>query len=88
MSTSVKWPPTRFGKQWISRQTLLSTTALLIWPGLIDVVLHLTVATNYGYFRDELYYLISGRHLSFGYVERGDQNGIQRLLNTLITHLC
>ena len=26
-------------------------------------------ASNYGYFRDELYYVAAGRHLAFGYVD-------------------
>src|SRR6266851_8300216 len=31
---------------------------------------HLLVAANYGYFRDELYYLADGRHLQLGYVDQ------------------
>ncbi|MEO7000252.1 MAG: glycosyltransferase family 39 protein [Ktedonobacterales bacterium] len=36
---------------------------------LIYFVTHMLVAGNYGYFRDELYYLEGGRHLAFGYVD-------------------
>ena len=36
----------------------------------IDFVAHMAVAGNYGYFRDELYYIVSGtQHLSLGYVD-------------------
>ncbi|MBP7146840.1 MAG: glycosyltransferase family 39 protein [Acidobacteria bacterium] len=34
-----------------------------------QVVLHLSVLTRYGYFRDELYYVASTRHLAWGYVD-------------------
>ena len=27
------------------------------------------IADNYGYFRDELHYIVAGEHLSFGYVD-------------------
>jgi hypothetical protein len=33
------------------------------------LALHLAVIARYGYFRDELYYLASTRHLDFGYVD-------------------
>jgi hypothetical protein len=60
----------RWGDQpLLSRAVLWSDTAVLVWLGLLDVVIHLIVASNYGYFRDELYYLISGRHPAFGYVD-------------------
>jgi 4-amino-4-deoxy-L-arabinose transferase-like glycosyltransferase len=36
---------------------------------LADFVAHMLVSTNYGYFRDELYYIEAGRHLAFGYVD-------------------
>ncbi|HVB95455.1 MAG TPA: glycosyltransferase family 39 protein [Nitrososphaerales archaeon] len=34
-----------------------------------DFVGHMLVAGNYGYFRDELYYIVSGQHLQLGYVD-------------------
>jgi 4-amino-4-deoxy-L-arabinose transferase-like glycosyltransferase len=34
-----------------------------------DFVFHMLVAGNYGYFRDELYYIVSGQHLQLGYVD-------------------
>ena len=33
------------------------------------LLLHLLSATNYGYFRDELYFLACSRHLAAGYVD-------------------
>ena len=48
----------------------------------IKLILH--VATNlweahigYGYFRDELYYILCGRHLAWGYVDHGPAVAIQ-----------
>jgi hypothetical protein len=35
----------------------------------VSFVAHLLVAGNYGYFRDELYYIADGRHLQAGYVD-------------------
>jgi 4-amino-4-deoxy-L-arabinose transferase-like glycosyltransferase len=42
---------------------------VLLGLALADFVAHMLVSTNYGYFRDELYYIAAGRHLSFGYVD-------------------
>ena len=47
-----------------------STTALLAYLALTDFIVHMIFAGNYGYFRDELYYIVSGtQHLSLGYVD-------------------
>jgi 4-amino-4-deoxy-L-arabinose transferase-like glycosyltransferase len=42
---------------------------VLLGLALADFAGHMLVSTNYGYFRDELYYIEAGRHLSFGYVD-------------------
>ncbi len=42
---------------------------LLLGLALADFVAHMLVSGNYGYFRDELYYIEAGRHLAFGYVD-------------------
>src|SRR5436305_5338784 len=36
----------------------------------VTFVAHMLVAGNYGYFRDELYYIADGRHLQAGYVDQ------------------
>src|SRR5436190_8686749 len=34
------------------------------------LLVHLLTNERYGYFRDELYYMVCGRHLAFGYVDQ------------------
>lgn len=54
----------------ISKKSLTSTTALLAYLGIADFVVHMAFAGNYGYFRDEFYYIVSGtQHLSLDYVD-------------------
>jgi hypothetical protein len=47
-----------------------SGPAIVAYVALADFLLHLYTAGHYGYFRDELYYLICGRHLAWGYVDQ------------------
>lgn len=52
------------------RGSLASTTALLAYLAVAGFIVHMLFAGNYGYFRDELYYIVSGtQHLSLGYVD-------------------
>ncbi len=44
-------------------------SALLGYIAAAKVLLHLAFVSQYGYFRDELYYLACGRHLAWGYVD-------------------
>ena len=54
----------------LNKQTLTSTNAILIYLAFVNFIIHILFATNYGYFRDELYYIVSGtQHLSLGYVD-------------------
>ena len=38
--------------------------------GLATFALHLWVNGSYGYFRDELYFIVCGRHLAWGYTDQ------------------
>ncbi len=57
--------------------------------GIFTVLLHVALTLwvrheGYGYFRDELYYLICGRHLAWGYVDHGPMVALQaRVAETL-----
>ncbi len=53
----------------ISRAKLLGENAVLAYLGLADLLIHLAVAGRYDYFRDELYYIVLGRRLDFGFVD-------------------
>jgi hypothetical protein len=44
-----------------------SAIGLLLTLAAISFVAHMLVAGNYGYFRDEPYYIADGRHLQAGY---------------------
>ena len=45
-------------------------TGLLATLAGVTFLAHMLVAGNYGYFRDELYYIADGRHLQAGYVDQ------------------
>jgi hypothetical protein len=45
-------------------------TGLLVALAGVSFAAHMLVARNYGYFRDELYYIADGRHLQAGYVDQ------------------
>jgi hypothetical protein len=64
-TTSSSW-----SQRLLSRERIQSTDALLIYLALVTAVAHLLVGNNYGYFRDELYYIMDGRHLAVGYVDQ------------------
>jgi 4-amino-4-deoxy-L-arabinose transferase-like glycosyltransferase len=65
LSASSKFP----ARQWLSRKTLTSGAGLIALVALVKLLAHLLVAGNFGYFRDELYYIDSGRHFQTGYVD-------------------
>lgn len=52
----------------LSTQLKLNSPAL--WLGAACLCLHLLTNSDYGVFRDELYFIICGRHLAFGYVDQ------------------
>jgi len=50
--------------------TASPATGMLVVLAGMSFVAHMLVAGNYGYFRDELYYIADGRHLQPGYVDQ------------------
>jgi 4-amino-4-deoxy-L-arabinose transferase-like glycosyltransferase len=51
------------------RRILASDYALIAGIALVSFLVHMAFAGNYGYFRDELYYIAAGHHLAPGYVD-------------------
>jgi 4-amino-4-deoxy-L-arabinose transferase-like glycosyltransferase len=62
-------PRTRLAEPTGSHPLRAGGIGVLLGMALADFAGHMLVSTNYGYFRDELYYIEAGRHLSFGYVD-------------------
>ncbi|MGH3089200.1 MAG: glycosyltransferase family 39 protein, partial [Rubrobacteraceae bacterium] len=52
-----------------ARHWLLGGGAVLVLLALVKLLTHLLTAENYGYFRDELYYIAASERLDFGYVD-------------------
>jgi Dolichyl-phosphate-mannose-protein mannosyltransferase len=47
-----------------------SGTAIVLYLAAVRVLLYAFIGPNYGYFRDELYYLACGEHPAWGYVDQ------------------
>lgn len=75
-----------------SDPTLHPALRLALLFAAIKLALHIASALwqshiGYGYFRDEFYYLICGRHLAWGYVDQGPVVAVQaRIAETLFGH--
>ena len=60
-----------------------SGPAIVLYVASIRIILYLFAGPNYGYFRDELYYLACGEHPAWGYV---DQPPLIGWIAWLLTH--
>jgi 4-amino-4-deoxy-L-arabinose transferase-like glycosyltransferase len=75
-----------------SDPTLRPALRLALLFAAIKLVFHIASALwqshiGYGYFRDEFYYLVCGRHLAWGYVDQGPVVAVQaRIAETLFGH--
>jgi hypothetical protein len=52
-----------------SRWSPTGENALLAYLALAKLLVHLSTNSNYGYFRDEFYYMAAGERLDLGYLE-------------------
>jgi len=57
-------------KKGVLRTALRSGTAVPFCLGAARLLLHLAVGGRYGFFRDELYFIVCGWRLDFGYVDQ------------------
>src|SRR5918998_5159739 len=53
----------------LSHPTLLSGPAIAVYLACVKFVVHMLTAGNYGFYRDELYFLSAGERLDLGYVD-------------------
>ncbi len=86
MSVSLPTPRATSWRTLLSRASLTSDNAVLLGLAAVSFVGHMLAAGNYGYFRDELYYLADGQHLQAGYVDQPMLMGLLSALTNLIAH--
>src|SRR5215470_9606443 len=68
----------------VSRARISSSAAMLAALAVAKLAIQIAGIQNYGFFRDELYYLACGRHLAWGYI---DQPPLIAAIAWLSTHL-
>src|SRR5919107_2450341 len=61
--------PVAEARRTLWRRGWFGATAILAYLASLKLLLHLLTSGNYGYFRDELYYMAAGEHLDLGYVD-------------------
>jgi 4-amino-4-deoxy-L-arabinose transferase-like glycosyltransferase len=54
----------------VNQRLSTAEPVLIIFFSAVALLVHLLTNGRYGYFRDELYYIASGQHLAFGYVDQ------------------
>jgi hypothetical protein len=69
MSGVTQSPPAREAPVRRLSGWMASGMALPVLLAIIDFFAHMAFSNNYGYFRDEFYYIAAGHHLAFGYVD-------------------
>ncbi|UCE66170.1 MAG: glycosyltransferase family 39 protein [Candidatus Zixiibacteriota bacterium] len=56
-------------RTFFSRERLINPVAIVLYLSLFKLLLHILTNGQFGYHRDELYYIACGQHLDFGYVD-------------------
>ena len=67
-------------------RTVLPPLSLLVYLfSVASLVVHFLGRNNYGFFRDELYYIACGNHLAFGYIDQPPLIAVVARLSSLVS---